>query len=250
MRIALTQGEGRLEGLVERLTDRGHQVARTPLVRSRPCLDDATRAGAAALQECPWLLFPSRSAVEAWTALGLPLSEGPGAPALGAVGDGTADALARGGGRVAVRGDPPTGAGLARAFLALPGARGPVGLPCGNRARAALPDALRAAGLEVRTQVVYRTETARWGGPASCDVVVLASPSAVRALPAAVAASAHLLAIGPTTAAALREAGFAPIVAGRPDVDGLLEEIDAIARAGGAPGDASPAPASQHERTS
>lgn len=233
MRIALTQGEGRLERLGEELAARGHEVVRAPLVRTTPCLDGATRTAAEALTDCPWALFTSRSAVEAWTRLGLPLSDGPRTPALGAVGPGTAAALERAGGHVLLTGDPPDGAGLARTFLSHPGARGPVALPGGDRARPTLRRALQEAGLEVRPCVVYRTELLPWRVSEGVDAVVLASPSAAHALPAEVAGAAALVALGGTTATTLRRAGHAPAVAARPDADAVLEAVRSLARSAG-----------------
>lgn len=225
MRVALAHGTGRLESLEAALTERGHEVVREPLIEVRPRTDAATRSAAEALTALPWLLFTSRSAVEAWQGL----EAGFGRASLGAVGEATAAALERAGGRVRVLGEPPTGRGLARAFLARRDARGPVGLPQGDRARPTLRLALVAAGVPVRPLVVYETHTLAPNGGIAADAVVLASTSAVSALPDDVAARAALVAIGPTTARALTERGFTPRVAARPDADAILDEIEALA---------------------
>ncbi len=115
--------------------------------------------------------------------------------------------------------------------------------PCGDLARSELPEALRRAGALVDRVEVYRTvappseavEPARSllaGGKA--DVVVFASPSAVRnlcdlmgdgltmALRGAVAAV-----IGSTTETAARECGLDPrIVAARPTASALAAAIE------------------------
>lgn len=225
MRIALAHGIGRLEALEAGLLERGHDVLREPLIEVRPRSDDATREAAAALVDAPWLLFTSRSAVEAWQGL----DAGFGRAALGAVGEGTAAALERAGGRVRLVGEPATGAGLARAFLARRDARGPVGLPHGQRTRANLRRALSGAGIEVRPLVVYDTVTLAWSDGGEVEAIVLASPSAVDALPQEVGTRAALVAIGPTTAHALRERGLHPRVAARPDAQAVLDQIDAVA---------------------
>lgn len=227
MRIALTQSPGRLETLEDGLVARGHEVVRSPLVEVRHRADDETRAAAESLQALPWLLFASRSAVAAWGALGL----GFDGPLLGAVGESTAAALERAGGRVRVIGEPATGRALAQAFLARRDARGPVGLPQGNRARPELRTALAGAGLPVRPVTLYDSVTRDWNGDARVQAVVLASPSAARGLPDEIARTAKLVALGPTTGRALRRRGLRPEVAARPDVDAVLEAIDTLAAA-------------------
>lgn len=227
MRIALTHAAGRLEDLETRLVARGHEVVRTPLIEARHRTDPATREAAAALLALPWLLFASRSAVAAWRALALPF-EG---PSLGAVGGATAAALERAGGRVRVVGEPATGHGLAASFLARRDARGPVGLPRGNRSRDDLPTALAGAGLPVRPVTIYDTLPRAWAGGERVEAIVLASPSAVQGLPDEVARRAVLVALGPTTGAALRRRGLRPQVAARPDVEAVLDAIENLSAA-------------------
>lgn len=224
MKIALTQTAGRLEDLEPRLRARGHEVVRAPLVEVRPRVDEDTREVAARLMSLPWLLFASRSAVAAWGALGLGL-EG---PSLGAVGGSTAAALERAGGRVRVVGEPATGRGLAAAFLARRDARGPVGLPCGNRSRDDLRLGLVGAGFAVRAVTVYDTVTRPWSADEGVEAVVLASPSAVQGLPDEVARRVALVALGPTTGRALRHRGLQPAVAPRPDVEAVLDTIESL----------------------
>ncbi len=226
MRVVLTHGRGRLEDLEAALTRRGDQVVRAPLIETEPCTGSATRAAARALLTLPWLLFPSRSAVEAWAALGLPLPGIPHGPRLGAVGGGTAAALAATGARATLIAEPATAEGLAAGFLARPDAAGPVGLPRGDRARPTLQERLEEAGLEVRPLTVYRTVTRPWRGGEVADAVVVASPSAADELPERVARHAALVALGPTTGAALRARGFSPWIAARPDAEAVLERLD------------------------
>lgn len=224
MRVALTHGEGRLEALAAALEARGHEVVRSPLIETRARTDADTRCAAEGVAACPWLLFASRSAVEAWTALGLSLK----GTRVGAVGAATGAALERAGARVRVLGDPPNAEGLARAFLARRDARGPVGLPLGDRSRPTLAAALRRGGMEVRRCVVYATHVQTWAADEAVDAVVLASPSAAEGLPESVAARATLIALGDTTASALRGRGLRPRVARRPDAQAVLRELEAL----------------------
>jgi uroporphyrinogen-III synthase len=222
MRIALTQAKGRLEGLDDRLAALGHEVVRVPLVETVPLTDMEAQEAAAALLGLPWRLYASRSAVEAWLELGLGLADG---ARLGAVGPGTARALARAGAPDVLVGERSTAAGLAQAVVAVPGVRGPVGVVQGRRARSTLRDALAAAGFEPRVATVYDTQPQVWRGNEGVDVVVLASPSAVAALPRHVGDGAVLVAIGPTTARAMRERGWRGIEAERPTAEGVLQAV-------------------------
>ncbi|GIW32840.1 uroporphyrinogen-III synthase [Meiothermus sp.] len=219
MRIALTQSEGRLVGLQERLEAMGLEVLRIPLVQTQ-----TLQASLSPLSECRWWLFTSVAAVQAVLALGGSLK----GRRLGAVGEATRQALGDAGGRVEVVAPEETAESLAEAFLALK-PFGFVGLPQGNRARPVLARRLRNAGYEVRSVVVYQTQTRPWpAGLAAPDLVLLTSPSGVEALPEEVGLNAHLLALGPTTAAALSERGFAYTRVPRPHVEAILQTIEHI----------------------
>ncbi len=252
MRIVLTHSEGRFEGLAEALAKRGHEVTHRPLIVTRPRRSEDVAAEARALLALPWLLFTSRSAVEAFVGLGLGWRSPEGAaPLVGAVGIKTASALRRAGVEPALVAErSPRAEGLARVFLSDPRAAGPVGLPQGDRALPTLRRALEEAGLEVRPLVLYETVaqplegggaagagtdavraegSASAEGSADAELVVLASPSAAQALPDAVAERAALVAIGPTTAGALAERGLGCRQAAAPSVAGVLAEVDAVA---------------------
>ncbi|RJQ40805.1 MAG: uroporphyrinogen-III synthase, partial [Dehalococcoidia bacterium] len=108
----------------------------------------------------------------------------------------------------------------------------------GSLARPTLQEGLAALGARVRRVEAYRTET---GAPDATAVrtdlergvaaVLFASPSAVRALESALDGDlrtslrgAVAVAIGPTTAQALRDAGVTrPAVAGDASMQGLVE---------------------------
>ena len=223
LRVALTQSPGKLVGLEAGLLERGFEVVRSPLIKTVPLLTQTVRERAEALLGCPWLLFTSPSGVEAWGALEL----GFGRARLGAVGAKTAAALESLGGTVSLVGDPQTSFGLAEAFLQSATAAAPVGLPRGDRALPTLQDELEKNGLETRPLVVYRTVTCGFTVD-DVDVVVLSSPSAVEALPRIVGARAVLVALGPSTGAAIEEYGWAYVQADRPDVDAVLIALEAL----------------------
>ncbi len=237
MRVAITASSGRLADLEARLRSAGFEAVRAPLVAVRPRLDEETLAAARALVGLRWRLFPSQSAVEAWTALGL----GFGADVrLGAVGPATADALRAAGGGVSVVAEPATALGLAKGVLAHPSAPGTgeaVALVQGDGARPALARALTAAGVEPRAAVVYERRGLGWHVDGTVDAVVVASPSAVASLPDEVGARCVIVAIGPTTAAAARRRGWrvrqsaAPTAAAVTDV---LRTLSATPRPAGA----------------
>ena len=247
MRIVLTQAGGRLEGLARALRGAGYDPVVAPLLRTRPIVDDTTRATAQALLGVPWRCYASRSAVEAWVALGLPFDDG---ARLAAVGAGTARDLvertraAHGPSVPPPLTPPPEGssaAGLAAALLRAGAAGQEVGLVQGRRARPELAQHLRAGGAFPRAAVVYDVITLPWQVASPVDAVLLTSPSAAVALPREIGDQAVLVAIGPTTAAALRERGWRCRQAPEPSTEGVLTALAGLVpahrdvRAGGSP---------------
>ncbi len=221
MRIALTQSEGRLAGLQERLEALGLEVLRVPLVRTQSCQADLSP-----LLECPWWLFTSAAAVEGVRANGAKL----GGRLLGAVGPATQKALEASGGQVELVAPLENAQSLAEAFLARRPS-GPVGWPRGRQAEPLLEERLQAAGYTVHSAVVYETLPLRWPpGLAAPDLILLASPSAVAALPKAVAQKAHCLALGPTTAAALARRGLAYTLLAQPGIEAAVEAVRGFSR--------------------
>ena len=104
---------------------------------------------------------------------------------------------------------------LAQVMLSA-GAPGPVLFPCGENRRDELPGILRANGLVVDEVICYRmvlasAEQAR-EAVSGASMVLVASPSVLQLLVEACPASARpaLVAIGPTSAAAARSAGWQP----------------------------------------
>lgn len=224
-RVALTYSTGRLRGLAARLRRDGFQVTRRPLIRveaaALPAPELVRRAAA-----CPWVLFASPNAVAAWHAWGLPLA----GRLVGATGPGTAGALRRLGADVAVVGSPADATGLARAFLAHPLAAGPVALPRGDRALPTLPRLLRAAGVDSVPLLAYRTVPLPWQPRVVPTAVVLASPSALAALPPRVTSAALMVTIGATTSRAARRVAMSVVEAAEPTAEGVWRALRTAVR--------------------
>ena len=221
MRVVLTQSAGKLVDLETLLKKRGYEVERSPLISTAPLLSKEVKARASQLLSCAWLLFTSPSGVEAWGDLDLGFANAQ----LGAVGAKTALALEKLGASVSLLGEPPSARGLAESFLQHPKAAAPVGLPRGDRAMSLLEDELTKHGFETRATVIYQTLPLSWQG-GSADVIILASPSAVEALPREAARNAKLVALGPSTGAALAELGLTFVQARRPEAGAVLKAIE------------------------
>jgi uroporphyrinogen-III synthase len=229
VRVALTHARGRLEGLDAALEALGHVVVRAPLIATVPLTDATATASARAVAPLGWRLHASRSAVEAWDAFALPQGAG---VRLAALGPGTRRALEERGARDVLMGEPPTAVGLAAAVAAAADVRSPIGIVQGRRARPALAEALRAAGFDVRVATVYDTLARPWPAGTPVDAVVLASPSAVEALPDEVGASALLVAIGRTTRDAVRARGWGAVVADAPTVRAVADAVQGASAQG------------------
>jgi uroporphyrinogen-III synthase len=225
--VVLTHSCGRFAGLSELLTANGFEVLQQPLIRTEPLRSAVAGRAVEQLAGCRWLLFGSPAAVTGWLALsGLAGWSGlQSGPLLGAVGAATAAALRRAGLNVQLVAQQETAEGLADAFLADPACGGPVGLPRGDRSLDTLADRLTAAGISTRQAVVYRTIDLQLPPGLVADVVLLASPSAVANLPAELATASRLVAVGPVTAASIRQRGLACTSAERPAAAELLRAI-------------------------
>ena len=220
LRVLLTHSEGRLEGLKRALTAQGFEVTHRPLIQTE-LLMEAEVKGAAELLHSDWLLFTSRTAVRAWTMLGLPLTGN--VPKLGVVGEATAEEIARSGGTVALTAEPASAQGLLTIFQAHVSPPARVGLPCGEQALPTLQAGLIESGFSVSKTCLYRT-VAQPLPAASADLIVLASPSAVAALPETLT-HARLVALGPSTHQAVRERGWRATESRTPDVAGVVGAV-------------------------
>lgn len=226
--VVVTRGRTGEDGLSVRLRELGAAVREVPSIAFVPPADPAPLDAALRdLAGFDWAVFASATAVERTVdrmrALGIP----PAALArlrLAAVGPATAERLARD-----VREPdlvPAEAKGDAMAAALAPGVRGRrVLLPRPAEGRPELRAGLIAAGAEVVAVEAYRTlpapreailPLAAWIEAGEVDAVAFASPSAVRAVADGLGGRAALLrrvllaSIGPTTSAALRDAGLEP----------------------------------------
>jgi len=216
-RVVLTrEAQGNAPWLA-RLRERGLPALDLPLLRYET-LDPPAPAG-----QWDWALLTSPQAARSLAAWGR-LPEG---VKLGTLGDGTRAALEAVGLHDELGCNVPDGAALARAFMASVTAPCRILLP-GAVSRLSEPaKSLRAAGYVVQEVPLYRTSAVPPGqlptAPlAAGDVIFFCSPTAVRAFAAAWKERPDCVAIGATTAAVAREAGFAPEVAATPDLDAML----------------------------
>ena len=209
----------------EQLRELGLPVTVVPVLRFRPLPPpDLARAA------WDWILFTSPQGVRAFLAAGLST----GTARLAALGGGTAAELA-----ATVRpADLPagaTGAELAGIFLTAVDAPAHVLLPGPVRRLPEPAAALRAAGHEVTELPLYETLPV----PAAelparpCrpdDVVFFCSPSAARAFADTWRDRPRCVAIGETTAAVTRAAGFPTRVAVTPDLAAMIAAADLTPR--------------------
>jgi uroporphyrinogen-III synthase len=226
-RIVVTRAIEQAHGFKEYLESMGAVVLLLPAVSfSEPAdtteLDRAIRA----LESFDWILFTSANAVHFFAGrcrrLGVALG-GSEKPLCAAVGPATANAAAGEGFVVEYVAKEFHGAALARELSGSLAGK-PVLLPRSDHAGRDLPDALQAAGAEVTEVMTYHTGGIGAAVPevidavreARVDVVSFFSPSAVANLRAELGeealsrlgAKAALAAVGPLTAAALRQAGL------------------------------------------
>ena len=219
MKVLLTHSEGRLEGLAQLLTTQGFHVTHRPLVRTEFLPFDEAQQAAERLRGATWLLFSSRTAVQAWTALKLPLDT----CNLGVIGGKTAREVEKRGGTVSLTANPAHAEGLLETFTARVSPPLGVGLPCGEQALPTLSQGLTDAGFTVMKAVLYRTVTCPITRP-DAEIIVVASPSAVATLPVKLGHT-RLVALGPSTARAARERGWDAAEARTPDVYGVVRAV-------------------------
>jgi len=226
-RVVVTRSLVQARDLMARLENMGATVLLFPAVSfSEPTdtagLDRAIRS----LVEFDWILFTSANAARFFAGrcrkLGVEPSQ-EGNYLCAAVGPATASAVAAEGFSVDHVAQEFLGASLAQELSAsLEGKK--ILLPRSERARPDLPDALRAVGAEVTEVVAYHTGGVGVIDPgvmraireAQVDVISFFSPSAIENMRAdlgeevlsRLGARAALAAVGPVTAAALRNAGL------------------------------------------
>jgi uroporphyrinogen III methyltransferase / synthase len=211
-------------------------------------LDRAIRA----LSEFDWILFTSANAARFFAGrcrkLGIEPGQG-GRYRCAAVGPATAGAVAAEGFAVDHVAQEFTGAALAAELSSMVAGR-KVLLPRSERARRDLPDALKAAGAEVADVVAYHTggvgvvnpEVLRAMREGNVDVVSFFSPSAIENMRAdlgeesfgCLGARVAFAAVGPITAAALRNVGLpvaieAPLATAESMADAIANYFSVLA---------------------
>lgn len=207
-RILVTRPRSRAASLASRLRTSGHEVIVCPLIATEPLDADPVEVSG-----YDWVVVTSVTAAHELRRR----ARGP-MPRVAAIGKATARAM--GGADYVPR--VATQEGLVADF---PRPAGRVLFAGAEGARRLICDAL---GADFRP--LYRTHELAVGELPDCDLVVLASASAARAL-ARIGSPARVVSIGPQTTRAALQAGL--VVAGEArthDVAGLADAVEAAAR--------------------
>jgi uroporphyrinogen-III synthase len=224
--VVVTRAKGGDDALSGRLRELGADVREIPsLVFAPPADPSPLDAALRDLRRFDWAVFASATAVERTVARLRAVGQQPAALAalhLAAVGPATAERLARDVREPDLVPAESTGERMAAALAAhVRGKR--VLVPRPAEGRPELVEGLVAAGADVAAVEAYRTlpappdaiaPLAGWIEAGEVDAIAFASPSAVKAVAGGLGDRARLLravplaAIGPTTAAALRDAGL------------------------------------------
>ena len=203
MRVLLTRPQGRNERLAAALAERGHDVVIEPLVAVEPLGDDPID-----LDGYDWLIVTSPTGASEVRRRGRGR-----ASCIAAIGQATADALG--------------GADLIPAVSTQEGLLAELPRPAGRVLFAGAEGARRLIVDELGADFVplYRTRELQPKRVPDADVVLLASPSAARAL-AALGRELPAISIGPETTKAAESAGIRVLrEAATHDVDGLLDAL-------------------------
>jgi uroporphyrinogen-III synthase len=238
--VLVTREPGRPGALALALVARGFDPIVAPAIELRPALPGGPLDEAAGnLTRYAWIVVTSAAGAESLADAAERVGASLAGARLAAVGAGTADALLARSGRAAFAPSRATGAALAAELPLAPGDR--VLLARADAADAGLPAGLRARGAVVDEVVAYHTieapeasrQPARDAIRSGVAAITFASGSAVRGLLALlppaerhVARRTPACCIGPTTAAAAREAGFERVLeAEAASVDALAELV-------------------------
>jgi uroporphyrinogen III methyltransferase / synthase len=250
--ILITRAPEQTESLVRELEARGAKPVLQPMISFQPPtdfgpLDQALRD----LRNFDWLLLTSANAVRALLdrsrALGGDVMNSFAAVRIAAVGPVTAEAARVAGLQVTRVAAKHLGLALAEEFAAeMTGKR--VLLPRSNLASPGLPDALRRLGAQLTEVIAYRTFAAEPQGEGQnqfssghLEAILFFSPSAVRNFLnwdggkggqvlrsiAELSRKTAVVAVGPVTASALRDAGLRNIVqASNTTVPAVIEALE------------------------
>jgi uroporphyrinogen III methyltransferase / synthase len=239
--VVVTRAGERAQDLVDALERAGARALELPLTRQVDPADGgaALRAAAAAVRDHRWLVVTSVNAVERFMGE-LRDARDLGPVLVAAVGPATADALRRAGiepdlvpaehsARGLVEEFPdPTGAGPQRVLF-----------PSADLAPDTIPEGLAQKGWDVRRVEAYRTVPRAAPEPAlldrvtAADALTFTATSSVRAFLSLRTAAggpvtppAHVVCIGPTTAAAARAAGLEGVhEAWGASAQGIVDEL-------------------------
>ena len=240
-RILVTRAREQAGGLSRHLAACGAEPVELPLIEIVPAPSEPIDEAIRRISNYDWVVFTSVNGVRAFfervEALGC-RGDVLGDAQVAAIGRATAGALEAHGARV----DFVPEAFVAEAVVGGLVARGVTGmrvlLPRAAIARDTLPEGLRAAGATVDVVVAYLTRPVADIDPAllddiraeRLDAITLASPSAVRALATLLGdwrpRRTLVACIGPITARAARDAGFAVgVEAAEYSVPGLVNAL-------------------------
>lgn len=228
-RVVVTRAEAEDGPLCRALSELGASPLHCPVLQvNGPEDEEEFRQALALLPEMDWLILTSPRAVEAMDEEGAFDDGAPEGLQVAVVGAKTAEALEARGWRPHVVPEPAGAIPLLLALEARGVGRGArILFPASERARTVLPEGLRDRGAKVFQVVAYRPAAAYLDAEArrrlrSADVVTFTSPSALEALVDALdgAEIARLVdlpagALGPTTARAVRDAGWTRVVEAR-----------------------------------
>jgi uroporphyrinogen-III synthase len=207
LRIVVTRPAGQEHRLVERLTELGHEVVSCPVIAIEPAGDEPIDVG-----RYDWVVVTSVNGAREL------LRRAVGAmPRVAAIGAATAEAIG--------------GADLVPAVSTQEGLLAELPRPAGRVLFAGAEGArtLLATQLDADVVTLYRTRELPPDPPPEGDLVVLASPSAARALAASVT-SIPCVTIGPeTTRAALAAGLVVRREAATHDTNGLVAAVEAAA---------------------
>ena len=249
--VVVTRAGERARGLVDALERVGATALELPLTRQVDPADGgvALRAAAAAVRDNEWVVVTSITAADRFMGA-LRDARALGGVRVAAVGAATADALRRSGVEPDLVPAEHSARGLVEEFPdpAGVGSRR-VLFPCADLAPGTIAEGLGQKGWDVRRVEAYRTVARAAPEPAlmdrvtAADALTFTATSSVQAFMALRTAAggpvtppAHVVCIGPTTAAAARAAGLAGVhEAWGSSAQGIVDEL--IGHLGAAGGD-------------
>jgi uroporphyrinogen III methyltransferase/synthase len=245
--VVVTRAEDKDGPLCAELKSLGLPVLVWAAVRVLPADTAQLDAALGRMGSFDWIVFTSRHGVAAVTAR---LPAPPSGLRTAAVGRATASVLQRHGWPVDLLPGEPSAAGLVAAFAASGAARGArILYPASSRALPTLAAGLRQLGAQVTMVEAYCmvsgttldvADCRSWIAREAVGAVTFASPSAVAELESALGQEdfarllgmAPAVAIGPTTARALTERGYAPTLAESATLQGLARTSLQVVHAG------------------